>query len=68
MEYSGQGGMRVFAAIPGPLPLGWMNRVAGSPRLVILLLISLFALGTALLFFVGEKQDGYMGRWKDSDP
>lgn len=51
-----------FAAILGPLLLGWMNLVTGSPRLSILSLIPLFALGAAVLLFVDEKQGRRMAR------
>ncbi len=43
-----------FAAIFGPVLMGWVSVTTGNPRLSILAIAVLFILGLALLFFVDE--------------
>lgn len=45
-----------FAAVLGPLLVGWAGVLTGSPRLAILSLVILFAGGALLLFLVDEKE------------
>jgi len=45
-----------FAAVLGPLLMGWVGVISGSPRVAILSLIVLFAAGAALLWLVKEQQ------------
>ena len=43
-----------FATVLGPLLMGWIGVISGSPRVAILSLIILFAAGAALLWLVDE--------------
>ncbi len=43
-----------FAAVLGPLLMGWIGLISGSPRVAILSLILLFVAGAALLWRVDE--------------
>ena len=45
-----------FAAILGPLIVGWVSVITGSPRTSILSLVMLFLAGAAILFFVDEEK------------
>jgi len=45
-----------FAAIIGPLLMGWVGVITGSPRLSILSLATLFIAGAAILYFVDEEE------------
>ncbi len=51
-----------FAAIFGPLLMGWVGVLSGSPRLSILAVALLFALGLLLLLFVDEEKGRRMAR------
>ncbi len=51
-----------FAAIFGPLLMGWVGVLSGSPRLSILAVALLFALGLLLLLFVDEEEGQRMAR------
>lgn len=44
-----------FAAVLGPLLMGWIGLISGSPRVAILSLIVLFVAGAALLWQVDER-------------
>ena len=44
-----------FAAVLGPLLMGWIGIISGSPRIAILSLILLFVAGAALLWRVDER-------------
>jgi UMF1 family MFS transporter len=48
-----------FAAIIGPLMMGWVGVVTGSPRTGILSLLVLFVVGAAVLLRVTEVNDQY---------
>jgi UMF1 family MFS transporter len=51
-----------FAAVIGPLAMGWVALLTGSARFSVLALLMLFALGAALLYFVDvEKGRGLRG-------
>jgi UMF1 family MFS transporter len=45
-----------FAAVLGPVMMGWVSMTTGDPRLSILSLIILFILGAILLSFVDENE------------
>lgn len=45
-----------FAAVIGPVLVGWIGVLTGSPRVGILSIVVLFVAGGACLFFVDEKQ------------
>ncbi len=45
-----------FAAILGPVLMGWVSMATGNPRLSILAIAFLFLFGLILLFFVDEKE------------
>ncbi len=45
-----------FAAILGPVLMGWVSMATGNPRLSILAIALLFLLGLILLFFVDEEE------------
>lgn len=47
-----------FAAILGPLLVGWVGVLTGSPRLGLLAVLGLFGLGAWLLWRVPERQQG----------
>jgi UMF1 family MFS transporter len=49
-----------FAAVIGPLLMGWVGLVTGSPRHSILSIAALFAAGAVLLLFVDEKRGARM--------
>ncbi len=51
-----------FAAILGPVLMGWVSLATGSPRLSILAIAILFFLGLILLFFVDEREGERMAR------
>ena len=44
-----------FAAVLGPLLMGWVGVISGSPRVAILSLIVLFIAGAGLLWLVDER-------------
>lgn len=44
-----------FAAVLGPLLMGWVGLISGSPRVGILSLIVLFVAGATLLWWVDER-------------
>jgi MFS transporter, UMF1 family len=46
-----------FAAVIGPLLMGWISVTTGNPRLSILAIIALFLVGGACLYFVKEPDD-----------
>ena len=46
-----------FAAIIGPVMVGWTGQLAGNPRIGILSLLILFIVGAALLIFVDDHID-----------
>jgi UMF1 family MFS transporter len=45
-----------FAAILGPLMVGFASLATGSPRLSLLTIIILFAAGGVLLYYVDERR------------
>jgi UMF1 family MFS transporter len=45
-----------FAAVIGPVLMGWVGMLSGNPRIGILSIIVLFAAGALLLFFVNERE------------
>lgn len=45
-----------FAAVIGPILMGWIGVVFGDPRIGILSIILLFVSGAILLFFVNEQE------------
>ncbi|MDH5437205.1 MAG: MFS transporter [Gammaproteobacteria bacterium] len=45
-----------FAAVIGPVMMGWISMITGDPRLSILSLIILFLSGAVLLYFVNEQE------------
>jgi MFS transporter, UMF1 family len=45
-----------FATVIGPVLMGWVGVISGSPRVAILSLIALFVAGAGLLWFVDERQ------------
>ena len=45
-----------FAAVIGPVMMGWMAVVTGSPRVAMLSLLILFISGGIILYFVDEKR------------
>ncbi len=51
-----------FAAILGPVLMGWVSMATGDPRLSILAIAPLFILGLLLLFFVDEQEGRRMAR------
>ncbi len=56
-----------FAAVIGPLLMGWVGVVSGDPRTGILSLIALFITGAALLFYVDVEQGMRMARELEQD-
>lgn len=54
--------MGKFAAVLGPLLMALVSSVSGDPRLSILVIIVLFAIGGTLLFFVDEKEGQRIAR------
>jgi UMF1 family MFS transporter len=44
-----------FAAVLGPIMMGWVGLLTGNPRAAVLSLIVLFALGALLLWRVDER-------------
>ncbi len=54
--------MGKFAAVIGPMLMGWVALVTGSSRLAILSIAILFAAGAALLWFVSEPRASSQGR------
>jgi UMF1 family MFS transporter len=51
-----------FAAVIGPVLMGWVGVVFGDPRMGILSIIVLFATGALLLFFVNEEEGNRMAK------
>lgn len=51
-----------FAAVIGPILMGWVGVVFGDPRIGILSIIVLFVAGALLLFFVNEQEGSRMAR------
>jgi len=51
-----------FAAILGPVLMGWVSVATGNPRLSILAVAALFLFGLLLLFFVDEKEGRRMAK------
>jgi len=51
-----------FAAIFGPVLMGWVSLATGNPRLSILAIAVLFILGLSLLFFVDEQEGRRMAQ------
>ena len=51
-----------FAAIFGPLLMGWVSIITGNPRLSILAIAVLFVLGLFLLLLVNEQEGRRMAR------
>lgn len=51
-----------FAAVIGPILMGWVGVVFGDPRIGILSIIALFVAGALLLFFVNEQEGSRMAR------
>ena len=45
-----------FAAVIGPVLIGWIGVLTGSPRVGILSIVVLFVAGGACLFFVDEER------------
>ena len=57
-----------FAAVIGPVMMGWIGVVTGSPRLSILSLAALFLAGALLLILVDEQEGRQMARALEADP
>jgi UMF1 family MFS transporter len=57
-----------FAAVVGPVMMGWVGVVTGSPRLSILSLAVLFVAGAVLLALVDEGKGREMARALESGP
>ena len=55
-----------FAAVLGPILMGWAGVLTGSPRSSILAVLVLFLLGGALLYFVDEKEGHRLARSMES--
>lgn len=51
-----------FAAVAGPLLMGWVGILTGSPRLSILSVLVLFVAGALLLSFVDEEEGNRQAR------
>ncbi|MCH8029881.1 MAG: MFS transporter [Candidatus Dadabacteria bacterium] len=51
-----------LAAVLGPMMIGWVSVLSGSPRLSILPLMLLFISGGVVLYFVDEKEGKRMAR------
>jgi UMF1 family MFS transporter len=51
-----------FAAVLGPLLMGWASVLTGSPRTSIFTLVILFLCGGLLLYFVDEKEGRLLAR------
>ncbi|MHC4463264.1 MAG: MFS transporter [Planctomycetota bacterium] len=51
-----------FAAVIGPVLMGWVGVVFGDPRIGILSIIVLFVSGAVLLFFVNEQEGSHMAK------
>lgn len=51
-----------FAAVIGPVMMGWVGMVLGNPRMGLLSIILLFVFGGALLFFVDEGEGRRMAK------
>ncbi len=51
-----------FAAVIGPILMGWVGIVFGDPRIGILSIIVLFASGAILLYLVNEQEGSRMAR------
>jgi UMF1 family MFS transporter len=51
-----------FAAVIGPILMGWAGVIFGDPRMGVLTIIVLFVSGGVLLFFVNEKEGGRMAK------
>ena len=45
-----------FAAVIGPLLMGWVSLLGGHPRYSILSISLLFVCGGVILYFVDEKE------------
>ncbi|MCB2182516.1 MAG: MFS transporter [Desulfobulbaceae bacterium] len=45
-----------FAAVIGPLLMGWLSVITGAPRLSLLAVVVLFIAGGAILYFVDEEE------------
>ncbi|HHL44989.1 MAG TPA: MFS transporter [Gammaproteobacteria bacterium] len=56
-----------FAAIFGPVLMGWVSMATGNPRLSILAIAVLFVLGLSLLFFVDEQEGRHMAQTMDKN-
>ncbi len=51
-----------FAAVIGPLLMGWISILTGNPRLSLLAVIFLFVTGAIVLFFVDENKGTLLAR------
>lgn len=51
-----------FAAVIGPVLMGWASLLTGSPRSSILAILVLFLAGGALLYFVDEREGHRLAR------
>ena len=51
-----------FAAVAGPLLMGWVGVATGSPRLAILSILVLFLAGVLILVLVDEKEGRQQAR------
>jgi UMF1 family MFS transporter len=51
-----------FAAVIGPVLMGWIGVIFGDPRIGILSIIVLFVSGAVLLFFVNEQEGSRMAK------
>jgi UMF1 family MFS transporter len=51
-----------FAAVIGPILMGWVGVASGNPRIGILSIIVLFISGATLLYFVDEKEGSRMAK------
>ena len=57
-----------FAAVVGPVLMGWVGVVTGSPRLSILSLAVLFLAGAVLLILVDEQKGRQMAKALEATP
>ncbi len=55
-----------FAAVIGPVLMGWVGLVTGSPRQAILSITALFLAGGCVLYFVDEEQGRALARRMES--
>ncbi len=57
-----------FAAVLGPVLMGWAGVVTGNPRMSILAVLVLFLSGGVLLYFVDEQEGRRLARSMENPP